>query len=77
MADETQIPLPLLPGEYRRMGAKPVAPYRIILTAAMDARIPANRVNGRWYVDRSDLPEIAAVLEMELPPQQRALTPAA
>jgi hypothetical protein len=70
MADDHRIPLPLLPGEFRRMGANPVAPYRILLTAAMDARIPADRVNGRWYVERADLPQIAAALEMELPPQR-------
>ena len=74
MADDHRIPLPLLPGELRRMGANPVAPYRIVLTAAMDARIPANRVNGRWYVERADLPQIAAALEMELPPQRGDLS---
>ena len=31
----------LAPKGNRRMGANPVAPYRIVLTAAMDARLPA------------------------------------
>ena len=67
-----RIPLPLLPGEFRRRDAKPVKPYRAFLTAAMDARIPADRDNGRWSVDEDDLPQIAEVLDMELPPRQPA-----
>ncbi len=71
MADENRIPLPLLPDALRRAGVEP-PPYRYCLNAAMDARIPATRVTGRWYVDRSDLPRIAVAMGLAWPSQQGA-----
>ena len=71
MADENRIPLPLLPDALRRAGVEP-PPYRYCLNAAMDARIPATRVTGRWYVDRSDLPRIAVAMGLAWPPPRTA-----
>ena len=68
MTDENRIPLPLLPDALRRAGVEP-PPYRYCLNAAMDARIPATRVTGRWYVDRSDLPRIAVAMGLAWPQQ--------
>jgi hypothetical protein len=65
--DNNRIPLPVVASELRAMGADPVPPYRIFLTAILDARIPATRVTGRWYVERKDLPQIAETLGIALP----------
>jgi hypothetical protein len=70
MADETRIPLPLLPGALRSAGVENPPPYRDCLNAAMDTRIPATRITGRWYVDRSDLPRIAVAMGLTWPPQR-------
>ena len=38
-----------------------VAPsYLTVWRAAVDGRIPAERVGGRWFVNGADLPRIAA-----------------
>jgi len=43
-----------VPGGYRRV-------YGMVLAGA----IPARQENGRWYLSRSDLPQIAASLGLE------------
>jgi hypothetical protein len=73
MADENRIPLPLLADALRRAGVEP-PPYRYCLNAAMDARIPATRIVGRWYVDRRDLPQIAVAMGLTWPSQQGAVS---
>lgn len=37
--------------------------HRAVFNAALDGVIPAQRINGRWYVRRADLPRIAELLE--------------
>lgn len=43
-----------VPGGYTRI-------YKLVLAGA----IPAEQENGRWYLNRADLPQIAASLGLE------------
>jgi hypothetical protein len=50
-----------------RLGISPesldgIPPHRGLLTQALDGRLPAVRVNGKWYFRRGKLPEIAQAL---------------
>ena len=36
--------------------------HRRVFGAVLDGMIPAERINGRWYVRRDDLPKIAELL---------------
>jgi hypothetical protein len=59
---ETTIPLPLLPRELRELTDRAPS-YRALYLAALDGRIPATiGGNGRWSVDRHDLPRIAEIM---------------
>jgi hypothetical protein len=59
---ETTIPLPLLPRELRELTDRAPS-YRALYLAALDGRIPATiGRNGRWSVDRHDLPRIAEIM---------------
>jgi hypothetical protein len=55
------IPLTAVAMELKALGFNPPA-YRYTFNAALDARIPAERINARWYVRREDLPLIATVV---------------
>jgi hypothetical protein len=55
------IPLPEVPRALRAATGASV-PYRMIYAAVLDARIPAEKLQGRWHVARADLPRIAQVL---------------
>ena len=35
---------------------------RIVVTAILDGKLPADRINGRWYVKRADMRQIAELL---------------
>ena len=36
--------------------------HRRVLTAALDGKIPAVRINGRWYYQHENRPKIAEIL---------------
>jgi hypothetical protein len=67
---DTHLPLALLCQDLRQRAAKSAAPntvlaslnHRRVSSAALDATIPAERINGRWYVRKADLPRIAELL---------------
>ncbi len=52
--------------------------HRCVFGAALDGKIPAERINGRWYVKRADRQKIAELLgvmpkpRVGRPPQRRA-----
>lgn len=54
-----------LPRELRELGA--TATYRTIYRMVIDGAIPAETVNGRWFVRRADLQKIASVLHARAP----------
>ena len=35
-------------------------PYAVIYVAVLDGVVPATKLRGRWYVQETDLPKIAA-----------------
>lgn len=55
-----KLPISEVPMALKERYGEPVR-YRQIDSAARDARIPVQRINGRWYVEEADLPAIAAV----------------
>jgi hypothetical protein len=60
----TGIPTPDIPSELIRAGfAEPeTAPkYRAVYNAILDGRIAAERVNGRYRIHPSQLPQVAAL----------------
>jgi hypothetical protein len=57
------IPLPLVLREL----PEPRPSYRNLYTAALDDRIPAERVRGRWQVRRRNLPKIIEILRAHAP----------
>lgn len=56
--DCDQFPLGELPRELRKLEV--VINYQRAWRAVSDGRIPAERVGGRYFINRADLPEIAA-----------------
>jgi hypothetical protein len=61
------IPLPRVPAELGRAYgpaavAEAGASYYALWRLVVDGIIPAERVGGRWYVDRPDLPRVAEAL---------------
>jgi hypothetical protein len=67
---DTHLPLALVCQEVRLRAARSSLPnnalegltHRRVSNAALDAAIPAERINGRWYVKKVDLPRIAELL---------------
>jgi hypothetical protein len=64
---DTHMPLALLCRELKQRAVEANAnsaalaglTHRRVSNAALDATIPAERINGRWYVKKADLPKIA------------------
>ncbi len=83
---DTRQPIAELMGALRRyaaeVGADPAilddVGYRHGLNAALDGRIPAVRVNSRWFWENADLPVIAAAFGVQakaaVPPRSRRRT---
>jgi hypothetical protein len=69
MPHPDKVPLAQLPRELQHLTGARSPSYRTLYNAVLDAVIPAELINGRWYVDRSHLPAIAIQLGMA------ALTP--
>jgi hypothetical protein len=63
MTDHERIPLVLLATELVKRGHTTRPPlYREVYTAIANGRIPAQRDNGRWYIQPHDLPLIVQAL---------------
>jgi len=63
MTDHDRIPLVMVATELVKRGHTTRAPlYRELYTAIASGLIPADRDNGRWYIQPSNLPLIAQVL---------------
>lgn len=56
------VALTALPRELVALTGGEVPSYRKLWTMVVDGRLPAEQVNGRYQVRRSDIPEIAAKL---------------
>ena len=56
--------LTALPRELTALTGTQAPGYRRLWTEVVDGRIPAEQVNGRYQVRRTDLPAIAASLGM-------------
>ena len=53
------IPLSSVPRAIQALTGEPGPPYRHAYFAALDGRIPAEQVRGRWFVRQADLPAVA------------------
>jgi hypothetical protein len=74
-ADIDLIPLPRVPRELAALtGANQGPGYRRCYTAALDGAIPTEMRNGRHFVRRTDLPQIARALGLSVPPSAPAGT---
>jgi len=56
------VPLTALSRELTTFAGKQAPSYRKLWTLTVDGRIPAEQMNGRYQVRRTDLPGIAALL---------------
>ena len=56
------IPLSLTSRELARRFGGSAPAYRRLYELVLDGKLPAEQVNGRWFVDEADLPAIAATL---------------
>jgi hypothetical protein len=63
---DDRIPLPNLPAEVAKQTGGRTAPYRRFYNAALDARFPVERDNGRLYIRRSNMAAAANALGIEL-----------
>lgn len=70
-ATSDRIPLPRVVTELRQLTVQPLG-YRALYNLVLDGRVPAEQgANGRWLIQRTDLPRIVAVVEAG--PLRRAL----
>lgn len=53
------IPLPILSRALANHTGAQALPYRKIYQGALDGRFPAIQENGRWFVSRQDLDNVA------------------
>ena len=55
--------IPLVDGsqELRRLCGQTM-PYNVLWRAIVEGAVPAERIRGRWYLKRADLPRIAETL---------------
>ena len=69
-----RIPLPALPRELGTIAGGKTKPYSVCYKAAVDARIPVLQGdNGRYFVERSKLSEIALALGLTVTKQAAPL----
>lgn len=61
---EPLIPLPLLPRELAALTGQPAPGYRRLYGMALDGRLPTEHRNGRHYLPRERLPEVAELVGM-------------
>ena len=60
-------PLAQVPAEFLRLYGHRLS-YSMLWRMAVEGTIPVVRVNGRLYLDRADLPLVAAALEQRRRP---------
>ena len=60
-------PLAQIPAEFLRVYGRRLS-YSMLWRMAVEGAIPVVRVNGRLYLDRADLPLVAAALEQRRQP---------
>ena len=66
-----RIPLTSLPRELAEAYPGSSVPYRRCYVLTLDGLLPATQENnGRWFVERADLPEVAKVLGLSNTPAQ-------
>ena len=63
-----KIPLTALPRELAQAYPGSSVPYRRCYALTQDGRLAASQQNGRWFIDRADLPGVAEVLGLSAPP---------
>jgi hypothetical protein len=66
------VPLTRLKREAEKLGHRIDASYRKIYGRALDGKFPADQINGRWHVDRSNIPAIADTLSQRRVKTSRA-----
>jgi len=64
MEDMEKVALTALPRDLNALTGSQSPSYRRLYFMVLDGRVPAQQVNGRYFVRRSDLPGIAAMLGM-------------
>lgn len=65
---DERIALVSVPRELKALTGGISPTYRQIWQAAADGDLPAEQINGRWYIKRADLPAIAKLLGLSLAP---------
>ncbi len=65
-------PLPRLAAKLRDLTGAPPPSYRMLYMAVVDGRLPSVQQNGRYFVQDSDLPAVAAALGLTIPPSRNA-----
>ena len=58
--------------ELKALTEDPLPSYRQVYNMILDGRLSAQRVNGRWFLPRADLPGIAFKLGLKLKQQSVA-----
>lgn len=62
------IALPRLASELKKLTGVAGPSYRRLYFMALDGRLTIETINGRHFVRSEDLPEIAAILGLTVPP---------
>ena len=65
MTTPDKIALATLPRELAAFTGQPAPDYRTVYNRTLSGKFPAEQINGRWHVRRSDLPAVAAALGFE------------
>jgi hypothetical protein len=60
---EARLSITELPREIAAITGNPPPSYRKVYERVLDGLIPAERLNGRWFVQESHLPAIAALFQ--------------
>lgn len=72
MTNQETVALTALPRELATLTGKPSPSYRRLYSLTLDGSLPAEQDNGRWFVRRTDLPAIAAMLGLAAPESAKA-----
>lgn len=70
-ATSDRISLPDTPLELRRLYGQVVS-YGVLWRLVVEGAVPAERVRGRWFVARNDLPLVAEALGIPATAEARA-----
>ncbi|MBO1081853.1 hypothetical protein [Roseomonas haemaphysalidis] len=61
-----RIPLSQLPRELAAIASGQTVDYRAAYRQVLNGNLPADNIRSRWYIQRADLPAIAAAFGMTL-----------